>query len=354
MNVSSTPAVQNNEPNSHGQMRAIAQTEYGGPEVLSLQTVPKPVPNDNQVLVRVHAASVGAGDWHLMRGKPLFIRPMFGGVFKPRIRTLGADMAGTVEAAGSGVTQFRPGDAVFGDLSECGFGAFAEYVCVPELALVLKPENVSFEVAAAVPGSALAALQGMRDVGQIQPGQRVLVNGASGGVGSLAVQLAKGFGAEVTAVCGAKKVDMVRSLHPDYIVDYTQTDFTQTGQRYDLIFDTAAYRSIWDYLPALTTRGTYVLVGGGGAQFLQGMVLGPLVGRLRDGQGPAKGQRRVRCLATQPNQTDLLTVRDLLAAGKITPHIGQRYDLAEVPQAIRHLEARQVQGKAVIRVSPAG
>ncbi len=354
MNVSSAPVVRGDEPDGDGQMRAIAQSEYGGPEVLSLQTVPKPVPGGNQVLVRVHAAAVGAGDWHLMRGKPLFIRPMFGGVFKPKIRTLGSDVAGTVEAVGAEVTQFEPGDAVFGDLSECGFGAFAEYVCVPEAALVLKPETVSFEVAAAVPGSALAALQGLRDMGQIQPGQRVLINGAAGGVGSLAVQLAKEFGAEVTAVCSTQKMEMVRSLQPDHIVDHTQTDFTQTGQRYDMIFDTAAYRPLWDCLPALAPEGTYVLVGGGGAQFLQGMVLGPLLGRWRDGQGPAKGQRQVRCLATQPHPIDLLTVRDLLAVGKITPHIGQRYDLDKVPQAIGHLEARQVIGKAVIRVLPAG
>ena len=345
MTVSNALVGQDDESDSSDQMRAIAQSEYGGPEKLSLQTVPRPTPQNNDVLVQIYAASLNAGDWHLMRGQPLFIRPMFGGVFKPRIRTLGYDMAGIVEAIGPDVTQFQPGDAVFGDLSECGFGAFAEYVCAPELALVLKPETVSFEVAAAVPGSALAALQGLRDVGQIQPGQRVMINGASGGVGSLAVQLAKGFGAEVTAVCSPQKMEMVRSLHPDHIVDYTQTDVTQTGQRYDLIFDAAAYRSITDYLPALTTGGTYVLVGGGGTQFLQGMVLGPLISKISG--------RRVTYLATQPNQADLLTVRDLLTAGKIAPYIGQRYDLSEVSQAIRHLEARQVQGKAVIRVLPA-
>ncbi len=195
---------------------------------------------------------------------------MFGGVRRPSVHILGFDVAGRVDAVGPDVTQFQPGDAVFGDLSECGFGAFAEYVCAPESALVLKPETVSFEVAAAVPGAALAALQGLRDVGQIQSGQRVLVNGASGGVGSFAVQLAKGFGAEVTAVCSTKKMAMVRfrngSLHPDHIVDYTQTDVTKTGQRYDLILDAAAYRAITDYLPALTPKGTYVLVGGSTAQ----------------------------------------------------------------------------------------
>lgn len=343
MTISSAPVVQGDEPCWSGQMRAIAQTEYGGPEVLSLQMVPKPVPSDNEVLVRVYAAAASAGDWHLMRGKPLFIRPMFGGVRQPKIKTLGSDVAGRVEAVGLGVTQFQPGDEVFGDLSECGFGAFAEYVCAAEAALVLKPENIAFEVAAAVPGSALAALQGLRDCGQIQPGQKVLINGASGGVGSLAVQLAKGFGAEVTAVCSTKKVEMVRSLHPDHLIDYTQTDFTQTGQRYDLILDAAAYRSILDYLPALTPNGTYVLVGGATAQFLQGMLLGPLISRVSG--------RRVTCLATKPNQADLTTLRDLLATGKFAPFIGQRYDLSEVPTAIRHLEQRQVTGKAVIGVA---
>lgn len=341
MNVSNAPAVQNSGPDRDGQMRAIAQTEYGPPDVLSLVTVSRPIPADNEVLVRVHAASVSAGDWHLMRGKPLFIRPMFGGVRKPKIKTLGSDMAGTVEVVGSAVTQFQPGDEVFGDLSESGFGAFAEYVCAAESALVLKP-NVSFEVAAAVPGSALAALQGLRDCGQIQPEQRVLINGASSGVGSFAVQLAKVFGAEVTAVCSAQKMEMVRSLHPDHILDYTQTDITKTGQRYDLILDAAAYRSVFNYFPALTPNGTYVLVGGSTAQFLQGMLLGPLVSRI--------SRHRVTCLAAKPNQVDLLTLRDLVAAGKIAPSIGQCYDLSEVPTAIRHLEQRQAQGKIVIRV----
>ncbi len=343
MTISNALAVQDDEHSRSDQMRAIAQSEYGGPEALSLQTVPKPIPKDSEVRVRVYAASVSAGDWHLMRGQPLFIRPMFGGVFKPRIQTLGSDMAGIVEAVGPGVTQFQPGDAVFGDLSECGFGAFAEYVCVPESVLVLKPEHVSFEAAAAAPGSALAALQGLRDCGQIQPGRKVLINGASSGVGSLAVQLAKVFDAEVTAVCSAKKAEMVRSLHPDHIVDYTQTDFTKTGQRYDLILDAAAYRSITDYLPALTPKGTYVLVGGATAQFLQGMLMGSLISSISG--------RKVTCLATKPNQADLLTLRDFLAAGKIVPYIGQRYALSEVPTAIRHLEQRQVMGKAVISVA---
>lgn len=324
-------------------MRAIVQTEYGPPEALTLEDVDRPTVTDNGVLVQVHAASINAGDWHLMRGEPLFIRPMFGGLRKPKIKILGCDVAGRVESVGKAVTQFQPGDEVFGDLSACGFGAFAEYVCAAEAALVLKPANLSFEAAAAVPGAALAALQGLRDVGQIQAGQKVLINGASGGVGSFAVQLAKVFGAEVTAVCSTKKMEMVRSLHPDHVIDYTQTDVTQAGQRYDLIFDAAAYRSIFDYLPILTPDGTYVLVGASTAQFLQGMLLGPWISKLRS--------QTVKCLASNPNQPDLLTLRDLLAAGKIAPFIDQRYDLSEVPRAIRHLEQRQVMGKVVIGVA---
>lgn len=205
-------------------MKAIVQREYGSADVLRLEDVDKPVAQDNEVLVRIHAASVNSGDWHLMRGDPFFIRLMFGGLLKPKIKILGFDVAGGVEAIGKDVTQFQPGDEVFGDLSVCGFGAFAEYVCATEAALVLKPASISFEQAATIPGAALAALQGLRDVGQIQSGQKVLVNGASGGVGSFAVQIAKAFGADVTALCSPKKMDMVRSLGADHVIDYTQID----------------------------------------------------------------------------------------------------------------------------------
>ncbi len=323
-------------------MRAIVQTEYGSTDVLSLQEVDQPIVLDNSVLVRVQAASVNAGDWHLMRGTPYFIRLMFGGLLKPKIKILGFDVAGRVEAVGKDVTQFKPGDEVFGDLSGCGFGAFAEYVCATEAALVLKPANISFEAAATVPGAALAALQGLRDVGQIQPGQQVLINGASGGVGSFAVQIAKAFGAEVTAVCSPKKMAMVRSLGADHIIDYTQTDVTQIGQRYDLMLDAAAYRSVFDYLPILTAEGTYVLVGGSTARFLQVMLLGAWIARI--------SHRRVQCLASNPNQKDLVTLRELIVADKIVPFIDQHYNLSEVPAAIRHLEQRQVLGKVAIRI----
>jgi NADPH:quinone reductase-like Zn-dependent oxidoreductase len=242
----------------NNKMKAIVQSEYGSADMLSLEDVDKPVVPDNGVLVRVHAASVKAGDWHLMRGTPFPVRLMFGGLLKPKIKILGSDVAGRVEAVGKDVTQFQPGDEVFGDLSECGFGAFAEYVCATEAALVLKPTSTSFEAAATVPGAALAALQGLRDCGQIQSGQTVLINGASGGVGSFAVQIAKVFGAEVTAVCSTEKMDMVRSLgnspggslSADHVIDYTQADVTQSGQRYDLILDrqpTVQYLTIYQY-----------------------------------------------------------------------------------------------------------
>lgn len=323
-------------------MKAIVQTEYGSADVMRLETVDQPIVSDNGVLVRVHAASVNAGDWHLMRGTPFFIRLMFGNLLKPTIQILGSDVAGRVEAVGKDVTQFQPGDEVFGYLSKCGFGGFAEYVCAPEEALVLKPATMTFEEAAAVPGSALTALQGLRDFGQIQPGQKVLVNGASGGVGSFAVQIAKAFGAEVTGGCSTKKVDMVRELGADHVIDYTQEDVTQTEQPYDLILDAAAYRSFFDYLPALAAEGTYVWVGGSTAQFFQAIILGPWISRI--------SRRAVKFLALTPNQDDLLLVKDLLVAGKIAPFIDRCYTLSEVPEAIRHLEQRRVRGKVAISI----
>lgn len=335
-----TPA-QGSRQRNH-KMRAIVQTEYGSTDMLSLQEVDKPILSDNGVLVRVCAAAVHAGDWHLMRGTPFISRFIFGGILKPKIKILGMDMAGTVEAIGKDVTQFHIGDEVFGDLSGCGFGAFAEYVCATETALALKPINTSFEEAATVPAASMTALQGLRDLGQIQAGQKVLINGASGGVGSFAVQLAKVFGAEVTAVCSTKKMEMVRSLGADHVIDYTQTDVTKNGQLYDLIFDAAAYRSVFDYLPSLTTEGTYVLVGGSTARFFQVMFLGSLISRI--------SHRQVKCLASKPNQADLVILRDLLEARKITPCIDRHYSLSEVPTAIRHLEERQVIGKVAIVV----
>ncbi|MCY7367642.1 MAG: NAD(P)-dependent alcohol dehydrogenase [Chamaesiphon sp.] len=323
-------------------MKAIIQTEYGSPDVLSLQEVDKPVVTDNDVLVRVCAASVNAGDWHLMRGDPFLSRLMFGGILKPKIKILGMDVAGVVEAIGKDVKQFQVGDEVFGDLSECGFGAFAEYACGTEAALSLKPKNISFDRAATVPGAALTALQGLRDCGQIQSGQKVLINGASGGVGSFAVQIAKALGAEVTAVCSTNKMEMVRSIGADHIIDYTQADITKNGQQYDLILDAAAYRSVFDYAPILKPDGTYVLIGGSISRLFQVLLFGSVISRII--------RRNVKCLMVKPDRSDLIILKDLIEAGKIFPFIDRTYSLSEVPAAIRHLEQRQVRGKVAIRI----
>ncbi len=323
-------------------MKAIVQTEYGSADVLRLENVDRPVVSDNGVLVKVCATSVHAGDWHLMRGTPFIIRLIFGGLLKPKIRTLGTDMAGQVEAVGKNVTAFKPGDEVFGDLSECGFGTFAEYVCTPEKALALKPTNLTFEEAATVPVSALAALQGLRDYGQLQSGQTVLIVGASGGVGSFAVQIAKAWGAVVMGVCSPSKAEMVRSLG----ADYTQATVPQNGQKYDLIFDAAAYRSVFDYLPVLAAKGTYIMVGGSTARLFQVMLFGTLMSKILG--------RKMTCLVSKPNSDDLLILKTLIEAGKIIPYIDRRYSLSEVPMAIRRLEQRQVQGKIAISLRKDG
>src|SRR5437867_9331431 len=241
-------------------MKAIVNTHYGSPDVLQLKEVEKPAPSDHEVLVKVLAASAAAGDWHLLRAQPFLMR-FTSGLLKPKHTILGAAMAGRVEAVGRNVTQFQPGDEVFGDLSACGFGAFAEYVSVPENALALKPTRLTFEEAATVPVSAATALQGLRDKGHIQPGQKVLINGASGGVGTFAVQIAKAFGAEVTGVCSTRNVDMVRSIGADYVIDYMQEDFTKNGRQYDLIIDAVGNLSVSDYKRALSPQGIGVTVG---------------------------------------------------------------------------------------------
>jgi NADPH:quinone reductase-like Zn-dependent oxidoreductase len=331
-------------------MKAIVQTEYGSPDVLSLQEVDRPVVIANGVLVRIRATSVNAGDWHLMRGDPFLTRLMFGGILKPKIKILGMDIAGQVEAVGQNVKQFQVGDEVYGDLSESGFGAFAEYVCATEAALVLKPTNISFEQAATVPCAALTALQGLRDCGRIKSGQKVLINGASGGVGSFAVQIAKALGAEVTAVWSTNKIEMMKTLSQgeryangaDHIVDYTQTDITKNGQQYDLILDAAAYRSVFDYRPILKPDGTYVLIGGSISRLFQVLLFGSIISRIM--------RRKVKCLTAKPNRSDLVILKDLIEAGKIVPVIDRTYNLGEVPMAICQLEQRQVRGKVAIIV----
>jgi NADPH:quinone reductase-like Zn-dependent oxidoreductase len=323
-------------------MQAIVQTEYGSPDVLSLAEVDRPLVPDNGVLVRVHAASVDAGVWHLMRGTPFLIRLMYGGLRKPKHTILGSAIAGQVEAVGEAVTQFQPGDEVFGDLSESGFGGFAEYACAPEKALALKPSNLSFEEAATIPVSGLAALQALQDVGQLQTGQKVLVLGASGGVGSFAVQIAKALGAEVTGVASTHKAEMVAKLGADHVIDYTQTDVTLAGNQYDLILDAAAFRPFSAYLPILTATGTYVAVGGSTGDFLRAMALGSFASK-------ANG-KQVKSLESKPNQADLATLKELAEAGKLIPFIDQTFSLGDVPAAIRLLEDRNVKGKVAIRV----
>ncbi len=321
-------------------MKAIVQHEYGPPDVLNLEDVQRPLPGDGEVLVRVHAASANAGDWHLMRADPFLVRLMFGGLFKPKHKILGSDIAGTVEAVGAGVAEFRVGDEVFGNLAECGFGGFAEYVSVPETALAPKPASTTFEEAAAVPQAALAALQGLRDKGRIQAGQEVLINGASGGVGTFAVQLAKSFGAEVTGVCSTRNLDLVRGIGADHVIDYTRQDFTRDGRRYDLILDAAAFRPVSDYRRALKPEGAYVMVGGATMRMFQTMLLAPWVSLTSD--------TRMDVLLSKPNPDDLGVLKDLVEAGEIEPVIDRRFELSDVPDAIRYLEGGHARGKVVI------
>ena len=323
-------------------MKAMIYTKFGPPDVLKLEEVEKPAPRDNEVLVQVHAASVNAGDWHLLRAKPFLMRLMGYGLLKPKYRILGSDIAGRIAVVGRNVTQFQAGDEVFGNTVKYGFGGFAEYISVPEDALVLKPTNISFEEAAAVPQAALVALQGLRDKGQIQPGQKVLVDGASGGVGTFAVQLARAFGAEVTAVCSTRNVDMARSLGADHVIDYTQEDFTENGKLYDLILAVNGYHSIFDYKRALSPKGTYVMTGGSGALLSQVMFLGPWISRM--------GSQKMGNSGHKPNQKDLVFMNELLEVGKVKPVIDRRYPLHDVADAIRYLEEGHARGKVIITV----
>jgi NADPH:quinone reductase-like Zn-dependent oxidoreductase len=326
-------------------MKAIVYTEYGQPDdVLELREVEKPTPKDDEVLVKVHAASVNYSEWAFVRGKPFLVRLMWSGLLKPKYKIPGADVAGQVEAVGDNIKQFQPGDEVFGELGLFGLGAFAEYVTVPENALVLKPTNISFEEAAAVPYTAITALRGLRDNGQIQPGQKVLVNGASGGMGTFAVQIAKSFGAEVTGVCSTRNLDMVRSIGADDVIDYTQEDFTQNGLSYDLILAAGGYRSIFDYMRAINPNGIYVWAGGSMAGLYQVMFLGPLIS--------ITGSKKIgNVVPAGTIQNDLVYLKELLEAGKVVPVIDRRYPLSEVPEAVRYYGEGHSQGKVVITVT---
>jgi NADPH:quinone reductase-like Zn-dependent oxidoreductase len=317
-------------------MKAIVHTKYGPPDVLQLKEVDKPTPKDEEVLVKVHAASINYSDWHILRGD-LLLRLTTGGLLKPKHKILGDDIAGRVEAVGVNVKQFHPGDEVFGISN---FGAFAEYVCVPENALALKPDSMAFEEAAAVPVAAITALQGLRDQGQIRSGQKVLINGASGGVGTFAVQIAKSFGAVVTGVCSTRKLDMLRSIGADSVIDYTREDFPKSGQRYDLILAAGGYHPISDYKRALSPEGIYVCAGGSMAQYFQATLLGPLISMT--------GSKKLGSMFAKPNQKDYVFLIELFEAGKVLPFIDRRYPLSEVPEALRYYGEGHAQGKIVI------
>jgi NADPH:quinone reductase-like Zn-dependent oxidoreductase len=320
-------------------MKAIVYTKYGPPDVLQLREIEKPVPKDHQVLVKVHAASANALDYRRFEKQSLFGR--FGDevLLKAINKVLGADIAGRVEAVGAAVKQFQPGDEVFGVAP----GAFAEYVCAAENKLALKPANLSFEAAAAVPVAAFTALQGLRDKGGIQPGQKVLIHGAGGGVGTFAVQLAKSFGAEVTAVCSTRNLEMARSIGADHVIDYTKEDFTKNGQRYDLIAAVNGYHPIFAYRRALNPSGTYVVLGGSLAQIFQAMLLGPLVSKI--------GSKKMGFMGiAKSNQKDLVYLGELLEAGKVVPVIDKCYPLSEVADAIQYLVEGHARGKVVITV----
>lgn len=321
-------------------MKAIVFHQYGSPDVLKCEEIPKPVPADDEVLIRVSAAAVNPID-RFYRGRPYLIRIMTG-LSKPKEKRLGFDVAGRVEAVGRNVTQLKPGDEVFGSCR----GAFAEYACGPETSLTLKPDNVTFEQSAAAPAATLTALQGLRDQGRIQPGQKVLINGAAGGVGTFAAQIAKSFGAEVTGVCSTRNLEMVRSIGADHVIDYTREDFTKGTERYDLIFDCISNHSLSACKRVLNSNGRVVTVGAPKLRTtLKRAIIGLVWSRLF-------GQQFVVQI-TKGNHDDLTFVRDLLQLGKVTPVIDRCYRLSETPDALRHLEQGHARGKIVITVEPA-
>lgn len=327
-------------------MKAIVYHEYGLPDELVLEEVFKPTPKDNEVLIKVHAASINSWDWDLLRGIP-FVNRLMAGLLKPKkIQILGCDVSGQIETVGKKVKQFHPGDEIFGDISRCGWGGFAEYVCACETALTLKPANMTFEQAAAVPQAAVLALQGLRK-GKISseksnPAAKVLINGASGGVGSFAVPMAKSFSAEVTGVCSTQKMDFVRSLGADYVIDYTHEDFTKNGLHYDLILDVKGFHSIFDYKRALSPKGIYVMVGGATSLVNQLLFLGPWI--------LITSNKKMSLLLHKPNANDLDVIKTFFEAGKTIPVIDKCYPLNEVVDAFRYFGEGLAKGKVVITI----
>ncbi len=322
-------------------MKAIVCNKYGSPDVLELKEIEKPMPLDNQVLVKVQTASLNFSNLVLLKGKPFLARFAFG-LLRPKYPIPGGDVAGIVEAVGKDVKQFQPGDEVFGDLSGCGWGGFAEYVSVPEFALALKPTNISFEEAAATPMASVTALQGLRDKGKIKSGQKVLIYGASGGVGTFAVQIAKSFGAEVTGVCSTRNLEILHSIGADQIIDYTKEDFTQKKERYDLILGVNGSNSISAYKRVLKPNGNFVHVGGAESQLFQTLVLGPFISMT--------GSKKISNLLQRANQKDLIYVKELLETGKVKPVIDKRYKLSEVSEAFNYFQEGHAQGKVVLTV----
>jgi NADPH:quinone reductase-like Zn-dependent oxidoreductase len=324
-------------------MKAMVYEKYGSPDVLQLQEVAKPVPKDDEVLIKVQAASVNARDWHLLTADLFLVRLMTKGLLKPKTQILGADVAGRIDTVGSNVNQFRLGDEVFGYLSRHNGSTFAEYVCAAEDEIALKPANLSFEQTAAVPLAAITALQGLRDKGNIQPGQKVLINGASGGVGTFAVQIAKYFGAEVTGVCSTRNLDMMRSIGADHVIDYTQEDFTRNEQRYDLILAANGYHPISDYLRTLNPTGHYVVAGGSMRQLFQAMLYAR-----RNSQ---TGGRKISVVSLVHSHADLVFMKELLESGKVVPVLDGCYPLCEAAEAFRYFGKVHAQGKIVITLA---
>ena len=334
-------AIETGEPH----MKAVVYTEYGSPDVLQIRDIKKPVPNDNEILVKVHAAAVNPLDWHFIRGTPFIGRLGLMGLRKPKVPRLGVDYAGTVEAVGKNVRLFKPGDEVFGGKT----GAFAEYLCTrADRAVTIKPANVTFQQAASVPIAGVTALQGLRDKGHVQPGQKVLINGASGGVGTFAVQLAKLFGGEVTGVCSTRNLELVRSLGAEHVIDYTKEDFTKGKERYDVILDNVGNQPLSGFRRALDSNGILVMIGGGGPN--DGGLIGPMGRPVKALLMSPFTSQKMGMFMAELTKGDLTTLGDLMQTGKVTPVIDRTYPLREIPDAIRYLEEGHARGKVVINV----
>ena len=323
-------------------MKAIVYYEYGTPEVLQLKEVVTPTPKDNEVLIKVHATSVNSWDWDLLNGKPFIVRLVGGGISKPKINILGCDVAGTVDAIGKEVTKFKIGDEVFGDLSGGNWGGFAEYVCAQEKELIIKPSGISFEQAASLPQAAVMALQGIRDHGKVKPGQKVLINGAGGGIGSFAIQMAKELGADITGVDSAQKFDFMKSLGTNHVIDYKQEDFTKNGQQYDLILDVVGHHSIYDYKRALTSTGMYRMIGGPTPLIFQSVFIAPFITMF--------GKQKMGILAQEANK-NIAHLANLIETGKLNAHIDKVFPFVQTADALQYLGDGKALGKVVVNIA---